>query len=258
MTGLCCWTFPLENHHLYHQVLTRSPSKLILSFFGLSILQILVPSVFTVVTMAKYAQVYPEDSISTVAETILLESRMEVVDEEIVVQKEDIKLPKQVILEQQLSQSVIKRDDRFPLLDVVPKETTYIPPGTHSLQISLFSLHEIYHTKQDCVSSKLLEEDFRCHFWLKLKYKFCLFSVPLAVQSQIYVQPGIEIINTELKWQQGDVDKIMLQPSQPLPGRDDDWFVLFDTVREEAVSLPSGIQLLDVCISPEFPLKNNM
>lgn len=209
--------------------------------------------------MATYAQVYPEDRISTVAETILLESRMEVVVEETVVQKEDVKLPKQIILEQQLSQSVINRDDDwFLLLDVVPKETTYVPPGTHSHLISLFSLHTIYHTLQDCVSSKLLEEDCRRHFWLKLKYKFCLFSVPLAVQSQIYVQPGIEIINTEQKLQQVDVDKMMPQASQPLPARDDGWFVLFDTVREEAVSLPSGIQLLEVCISPEFTLKKNM
>lgn len=103
--------------------------------------------------MATYAQVYPEDRISTVAETILLESRMEVVDvEETVVQKQDVKLPKQIILEQQLSQSVINRDDDwFLLLDVVPKETTYVPPGTHRHLISLFSLHAIYHTLQHCV-----------------------------------------------------------------------------------------------------------
>lgn len=110
--------------------------------------------------MAKYAQVYPEESISTVAETMLLESRMEVVVEGIVVQKEDMKLPKPIILERKLSQSVIKRDDDwFLLLDVVPRETTYIPPGTHSLQIS-FIFFTCNLSPQTSLSSKMLEEDF--------------------------------------------------------------------------------------------------
>lgn len=79
-----------------------------------------------------------------------------------------------------------------------------------------------------------------------------MFSVPLAVRSQIYVQPEIEMISIEEKLRQVDVDKIIL----PLPTRDDDWFVLSGTVREEAVTLPSGIQLLYVCTSPEFTLEN--
>lgn len=78
-----------------------------------------------------------------------------------------------------------------------------------------------------------------------------MFSVSLAVPSQIYpiVKPGIEMISIERKLRQVDDDQMRLQPSQPMPERDDDWFVLFDTVREEAVTLPSGIQLSYVCTS---------
>lgn len=85
-----------------------------------------------------------------------------------------------------------------------------------------------------------------------------MFAVSLAVPSQIYpsVQPRIEVISIERKLQQVDPDQIRLQPSQPLPERDDDWFVLFDAVREEAVILPSGIQLIYVCTPSEFTLKH--
>lgn len=115
----------------------------------------------TLVTVAKYAQVYPEDSISTVVETIPLESRMEVVVEETVVQREDMKLPKQIILEQTLSQSVRERDDDWFLLqDVVPRETAYVPPGTHSLQISFLFTCIITPKKSGC-QTILLKEDFR-------------------------------------------------------------------------------------------------
>lgn len=73
-----------------------------------------------------------------------------------------------------------------------------------------------------------------------------MFAVFLAVPSQIYprVQPGIEMISSEQKLQQVDVDQIRLQPSLPVQEREDDWFVLFDAIREEAVAIPTGIHLL--------------
>lgn len=89
------------------------------------------------------------------------------------------------------------------------------------------------------------------HFWLKFKYKFCLLSVSLAVPSQMYpsIQPQIEAVSIEQKLQQVELDQVRVQPSQPLPERDDDWFVLFDAIREEAVVLPLGIcRLIYVCI----------
>lgn len=88
----------------------------------------------SLVPTAEYVQVYHEERISTVAETITVESRKEVVVEEIVVQKEDKKLPKQIIPQQKISQPVRERDDWLLLLDVVPRETAYVPPGTHSLK----------------------------------------------------------------------------------------------------------------------------
>lgn len=38
------------------------------------------------------------------------------------------------------------------------------------------------------------------------------------------------------------VDLVELQPSQQLQERDDDWFALFESFREDPVKLPSGIQ----------------
>ncbi len=82
-------------------------------------------------------------------ETITVESRKKVVVEEIVVQKEEKKPPKQLIPEQKISQPVRERDDDwFPLLDVVSRETAYISPGTHSLQMSVFYFQTYYHTSK--------------------------------------------------------------------------------------------------------------
>lgn len=68
-------------------------------------------------------------------ETALLESRVEV--EENVVQKDDLRLHGQIIVGQRPPQPVRDRDDDwFLLLDVVPRETTYVPPGTRCLEIA--------------------------------------------------------------------------------------------------------------------------
>lgn len=81
----------------------------------------------SLVTKAEYVQVYPEERISTVAEMRTVESRKEVVVEDMVVQTEER-------AQQKISQPVIERDDDwFLLLDVVPRGTAYVPPGTHSL-----------------------------------------------------------------------------------------------------------------------------
>lgn len=89
------------------------------------------------VTVAKYSQVYPEDRISTVMETITVESRKEFVVEETVVPK----FPKQIIPEQKISQPVSEReDDWFVLLDVAARETSFVPPGIVDISSSLISL----------------------------------------------------------------------------------------------------------------------
>ncbi|XP_069393069.1 uncharacterized protein [Paralichthys olivaceus] len=137
-------------------------------------------------------QVYPEESIS-VAEIITVEPKKEVEIEDIVVQKEEKKLPMPITSELKISQPVKERDDDwFLLLDVVPREPTYVPP------------------------------------------------VSLAVPSQIYpsVEPQIEVKSIEMKVRQVELDPIRPQPPQTQPERDD-WFVLFDAIREETVVVPS-------------------
>nr|XP_046256671.1 uncharacterized protein LOC124065372 isoform X14 [Scatophagus argus] len=148
------------------------------------------PSFVPPVTTDEYVQVYPGESISALVETISVESRKEVVVDETVMQKEDKKLPAQIIPEQKISPPVRERDDDwFLLLDVISREAPYVPP------------------------------------------------VSLAEPSQMYpsVQPGSEVISIEQKLQQVDLDQ---KPSQPLPQRDDDWFVLFDAIREKPVVVP--------------------
>lgn len=68
-----------------------------------------------------------------------------------------------------------------------------------------------------------------------------MLSVCVAVPSQMYpsVEPQpMEAITTEQKLQQVDAEQIRLEPSRP--EREDDWFVLFDTIRQKAVAIPSG------------------
>ncbi|XP_077951292.1 uncharacterized protein LOC120810753 isoform X30 [Gasterosteus aculeatus] len=146
------------------------------------------PTYVPPVTVAEYVEVAPEESISTAAETMTVESRKEVIVEELVVYKEDGGL-------QEVSQPVRERDDDdwFLLLDVVPREAPCVPPGTHSLQV--------------CV------------------------AVPSQMYPSVEPQP-MEAITTEQKLQRVDAEQIR-------PEREDDWFVLFDTIRQKAVAIPS-------------------
>jgi len=108
----------------------------------------------SLVTLAEYVQVYPEESVSAVAETIAVESKKEVVVEVTVVQKEEKKLPMQIVPEMKISQPVRERDDDwFLLLDVVPRQTSYVPPGTHSLQRPFFFSFHTYCTEGDSLTN---------------------------------------------------------------------------------------------------------
>lgn len=100
----------------------------------------------TVVSTAEYPEVYPAESIPVV--TPRVSSKMEAVIEEIVVQKEDMRLPKSAVWE--VKQSFRERsDDWFLLLDVVAKETAYVSPGTNCHQMSLLQTKSISQLKQD-------------------------------------------------------------------------------------------------------------
>jgi len=79
---------------------------------------------------------------------------------------------------------------------------------------------------------------------VKAEVHILFFPVSVPSPTRIYpdVRTQAQIVKQELY-----VDQIRPQPPQPLPQRDDDWFVLFDAVREKAVIIPTGIQLIYVC-----------
>ncbi|XP_045901683.1 uncharacterized protein LOC123968783 isoform X4 [Micropterus dolomieu] len=140
---------------------------------------------FVPVTMAEYVQVYPEESISTMAETITVESRKKVGVEETVVWKEDKELPKQIIPEQKMSQPVRERVIPFEIIPDVQKmfEAEVTPTETR--------------------------------IWKK-------------------------IIGAESRQDETRLSEI--RPSQTAPpserGGGDDWFVMFDVIREKPVVIP--------------------
>lgn len=70
-------------------------------------------------------------------------------------------------------------------------------------------------------------------------------SVPAAAPTQIIypsAPAAVQLVGPEQKTPQSDVVQIRLPPARPSPGREDDWFPLFDRIREESVPLPLGIQ----------------
>ncbi|TNN78450.1 Protein 4.1 [Liparis tanakae] len=90
------------------------------------------PSYVPPVTVAECVQVCPEGSISTAAGTITIESRREVIGEEVVVHQDHKG-------EQKLSQPVGEReDDWFLLLDVVPRESAVVPPVSLALSSHVY------------------------------------------------------------------------------------------------------------------------
>ncbi|KAM4581075.1 uncharacterized protein PAE49_005741 isoform 3-T4 [Odontesthes bonariensis] len=142
------------------------------------------PSYVAPVPVAEYAQVYDRE-VSAVTEARAVEARRKVVVEEIVIEKEEKKLPEQrtVLPERE------REDDWFLLLNVVSKQASYVPP----------------------------------------------VSVPSPTKIFPDVRTQAQIVEQELY-----VEQIKPQPCQLLPERDDDWFVLFDAVREKAVIIPAA------------------
>ncbi|KAG7242152.1 hypothetical protein INR49_024198, partial [Caranx melampygus] len=162
-------------------------------------------------------------------------------------------------------------DDWFVLLDAVPKEMSYVPPVAvveraqvspgefvSVIQVATMERSEkrVAVTVEDAEVKKELsekrvaavpqavkeiEDDWFVLLDLAIRETSYVPPVSPAVPSQIYpsAQPQIKVTSTEQKLQQFDFDQIRPQPSRPLPERDDDWFVLFDAVRDKAVILPS-------------------
>lgn len=94
--------------------------------------------------MADYAEVYPAESIPLVAQSV--SPMLEVVVEEMVVQRKDS--PKSAV--QEVKQSFRERsNDWFLLLDVVSRETAYVPPGICFHQLPLLQIESVTQLKLD-------------------------------------------------------------------------------------------------------------
>ncbi|XP_062254580.1 uncharacterized protein LOC133964485 isoform X4 [Platichthys flesus] len=215
-------------------------------------------------------QVYPEESISAVAEMMADETKKEVVIEDVVMQMEERKLPMQLISELKISHPVRARDDDwFLLLDVVPRETTYVPP------VSLAVPSQIYPSVEPQVEVKSIEKKERQVELHQVRPQpsrpqpesdpwFVLFD---AIHEETVVIPAVspvEIILDVRETFEGEVtttetrtlkkmiigvdsrqDETRLSEIRPIQvaspsGREggDDWLVLFDIVKEKPVFVP--------------------
>lgn len=90
---------------------------------------------FVIVSMTGHVQVYHKESKTTVMSESVESSEKDVVKETLM-QKEDKKLPEQIILER-----IHNRDDEdwFLLFGVVSKEESYVPPGILTFQMVSFA-----------------------------------------------------------------------------------------------------------------------
>lgn len=96
--------------------------------------------------MADYAEADPGESIPVVAQSV--SPMLEVVVEEMVVQEKDPVRPKSAV--QELKRSFRGRSDDWSLLlDVVSRETAYVPPGICFNQRSLLQMKSVTQLKQD-------------------------------------------------------------------------------------------------------------
>ncbi|XP_027142928.1 uncharacterized protein LOC104925498 isoform X2 [Larimichthys crocea] len=229
------------------------------------------PSYVPPVTKAEYVQVYPEESISTVTETIR-ESRKEVVVEEIVVQKEEKKLPKQIIPVQQKISLPVREidDDWFLLLDVVPRETAYVPPVTPVEIIPDVRKAEVKTTetttwKKMIIGADSKQDETRLSQIRPGKFAppsereggddwFILFDIirdkPVVVVPPVAgVKRIVDVVAatvTKPKFIMEDmkppVKLAEVKPPQPRQV-DDDWFVLLDVAVKKSVSVDERVRM---------------
>ncbi|MED6234541.1 hypothetical protein ATANTOWER_023407 [Ataeniobius toweri] len=142
---------------------------------------------------AEYVQFLHKESMPTVTVPEPVEKRREVIVKEIVIQKQDEKLPEQKILHPVSNQD----DDWYLLLDILPKVESYVPP--------------------------------------------------VFVPNPSEVSPSVP---AETKCVEQRLYPISPQPFQPLPERDDDWCILFDTVGDKPVFMPAVAEVQRVVETP--------
>ncbi|XP_026226577.1 uncharacterized protein LOC113169408 isoform X3 [Anabas testudineus] len=224
------------------------------------------------VTMAKYVEVFPGESISTLAETIAVQSKKVSVVEEIEVQKEEKVASLQRNPELKVFQAERESDDDwFLLLDVVPRETSDVPPVSPTVlsqvypsvepQFDTVSIEQrlqqvgLDQTKPQPSQLLLLpqtEDDWFLWFDATREETATVPSAtPVEIISEMRKTFEAEVTTTEIRtWKktiigadsrQDEARLSEIRPSQtaPLSEREgDDWFVLFDTIGEKAVVIP--------------------
>ncbi|KAG7475563.1 titin isoform X12 [Solea senegalensis] len=216
------------------------------------------------VTVAEYVQVYPEESSISAVE---LKKKVVVID---ILQKEEKKLPIQIIPELKTSPLVRERDDDwFLLLDVVPREMSYVPPVSVAVPPQLYPQFEpkievqstewklqqveVWQIRPQPALPKPERDDW-----------FVLFD---AVREEPVIPPSVprteiildtkktlevKVTTTETRmWKktvigedsrQDETRLSEIRPIQMAPPSEreqgDDWFVLFDSIREKPVVVP--------------------
>ncbi|XP_040901229.1 uncharacterized protein LOC121186532 isoform X13 [Toxotes jaculatrix] len=215
------------------------------------------PSFVPQVTMAKYVEIYPKESISA-------ESKKEVVVKEIVVRKEEKKLPMQIIPELKISQPVRERDDWYLLLDAVPTvaPVDIIPEMRKASEIEVTTTETRAWTKmiigvdrrQD--QTRLSEirpiqtvppserEDGDDWFILfDVIQEKPLFVPQVAVPERIQLPAEVRPPTAVAKTRKPLFERRILEERQPLKHTyvNDDWFVLLDVdLKESVVSTQRG------------------
>ncbi|XP_036821742.1 uncharacterized protein LOC110506699 isoform X13 [Oncorhynchus mykiss] len=157
--------------------------------------------VFVSASVEERIPVYPEESVSSVVELTTVEQR----EERRVTVMEEERRQEEVILPPQPSREM--DDDWFVQLDVVPRETSYIPPVAPA---------EPTPVSPDVISP----------------------VVEVKAEQQ---KPVVVLVEEMRPQQEREVEEWQRQPE-----RDDDWFTLFADVREEPIIVPPvGFVLLD-------------
>ncbi|XP_054636954.1 uncharacterized protein LOC129184736 [Dunckerocampus dactyliophorus] len=171
---------------------------------------------FCQVTMAVHDD--PEKSIST-----LTEEKVEVEIETIMVHK--IEAHKKIHPEQKIVQPVVNSDDDwFLLLDIGPREITFVPTGTY------FVCH-----------SFVLFTHIRKPTNSKFHSKTDTLQIPGKIDPD--VAPVSELKRAEEELPQFGLYQTRQQPFQSQPENDDDWFVVFDAIREEAMAPVTPVEI---------------
>ncbi|XP_030605420.1 titin-like isoform X3 [Archocentrus centrarchus] len=146
---------------------------------------------------------------------------------------------KQMLTEKQVvAQTVRERDDWFLLLDVPVREPSFVPPV-----VSMAEYVEAYPKESISALTEAEAVDFRRELVVEdaeMEKKEAKPPKQVIPEPTSYVPLDVptEVKSTEQKLLQ--IDQIRPQPSQPLPQREDDWFVLFGTARESAVIKPAA------------------